>query len=78
MGHGYQIAIFHCHQAVEKFLKAILNEQGKHIPKIHDLIKLATLTQIEIPKQIIHMIQDLNPHYMPPRYYVCLKKSLTN
>jgi len=31
---------FHCQQAAEKYLKAILCEQGQHIPRIHDLLRL--------------------------------------
>ncbi|MBI2809005.1 MAG: HEPN domain-containing protein [Planctomycetes bacterium] len=28
---------FHCQQRVEKYLKALLEEIGQHVPKIHDL-----------------------------------------
>jgi HEPN domain-containing protein len=28
---------FHCEQCAEKYLKALMEEQGLHIPKIHDL-----------------------------------------
>jgi HEPN domain-containing protein len=28
---------FHCQQAVEKYLKSLLQESGQHVPKTHDL-----------------------------------------
>lgn len=34
---------FHCQQAVEKYLKALLEERGQHIPKTHDLDDLLRL-----------------------------------
>jgi HEPN domain-containing protein len=34
---------FHCQQAVEKYLKALLEELGQFIPKTHDLNKLSGL-----------------------------------
>jgi HEPN domain-containing protein len=35
------IAAFHCQQAVEKCLKALLEEKELDVPKTHDLEKLA-------------------------------------
>lgn len=34
---------FHCQQAVEKYLKAVLQENGAPVPKIHDLDDLLDL-----------------------------------
>jgi HEPN domain-containing protein len=34
---------FHCQQAGEKYLKALLQEDGLHVPKTHDLDDLWTL-----------------------------------
>jgi len=34
---------FHCQQASEKYLKALLEENGLKIPKIHDLDELCSL-----------------------------------
>ena len=31
---------FHCQQCAEKYLKALLEELGRHVPKIHDLDQL--------------------------------------
>jgi len=33
---------FHCQQAAEKYLKALMEEQGQPIPKTHDLEVLLT------------------------------------
>lgn len=68
LGSSFQIATFHCHQAVEKMLKAALAEQGKETLKIHNLVRLAVLTELKFPVQLQHFIEDLNPHYLPLRY----------
>jgi len=34
---SFEIIAYHCQQAVEKFLKALLVENNKTIPKTHDL-----------------------------------------
>lgn len=39
----HDLVCFHCQQSAEKYLKAILEEQGRHIPKTHDLAKLLDL-----------------------------------
>jgi HEPN domain-containing protein len=44
---------FHCQQAAEKYLKAILEENGLKIPKIHDLDKLC--------KMLLPSYQSLGP-----------------
>ena len=37
------VVSFHCQQAAEKYLKALLCELGLHIPRIHDLDQLLVL-----------------------------------
>lgn len=37
------LACFHCQQAAEKYLKALLQDRGLTIPKIHDLEELLDL-----------------------------------
>ena len=39
----HDVVCFHCQQAAEKYLKAILEEGGLPIPKTHDVIRLAAL-----------------------------------
>lgn len=41
---AYEFALFHCHLAVEKALKAaIMEKTRKPHPKVHDLLRLASL-----------------------------------
>ena len=42
---NYDAVCFHCQQCAEKYLKAVLQENGKHIPKIHNLIELMLLCE---------------------------------
>ena len=37
------LTCFHCQQAAEKYLKALLQESGAHVPKTHDLGDLLNL-----------------------------------
>jgi len=67
-GFAYQAAIFHCHQAVEKMLKAKLIDTGLIPPRIHDLTALADKLAVDIPEPIDLALQELNPHYLYPRY----------
>ena len=40
---NYDAVCFHAQQCAEKYLKAILQENGKRIPKIHYLLELLVL-----------------------------------
>lgn len=42
---NYDAVCFHCQQCAEKYLKAVLQENDKHIPKIHNLIELMLLCE---------------------------------
>ena len=42
---NYDAVCFHAQQCAEKYLKAVLQENGKHIPKIHNLIELMLLCE---------------------------------
>ncbi|MDR0871517.1 MAG: HEPN domain-containing protein [Planctomycetaceae bacterium] len=39
------VVAFHCQQAVEKYLKAVLAEHDQKIPKIHNLLRLYALAK---------------------------------
>lgn len=39
----HDLVAFHCQQSAEKYLKALLEELGQHIPKTHSLDELFTL-----------------------------------
>lgn len=43
------IALFHCQQCVEKSLKALYEENEKHIPRIHSTLKLTTDIAMLVP-----------------------------
>jgi HEPN domain-containing protein len=59
---------WHCHQAIEKILKAIIIQKGKRPRKIHDLIELLKDTKIKLPEDLMNFLEELNLHYLPPRY----------
>ena len=40
---NYDAVCFHCQQCAEKYLKAFMQENKKHIPKIHYLLELIAL-----------------------------------
>lgn len=65
---SYPGASWHCHQAIEKLLKAIIIEQGKRPRKIHDLIELLKETGIKLPEELMNFIEELDLFYLPPRY----------
>lgn len=65
----YSYAVFMCHQAVEKLLKAlIITEKQELPPKSHNLRDLLQSTGIEVPGEIETIILKLNPHYIISRY----------
>lgn len=67
-GSAYQIAVFHCHQAIEKTLKAYLVEKDIELRKTHDITYLRALTGLAMPEKIMAFIDTINPHYLFPRY----------
>jgi len=42
---NYDAVCFHAQQCAEKYFKAVLQENEKHIPKIHNLIELMLLCE---------------------------------
>lgn len=42
---NYDAVCFHAQQCAEKYLKAVLQENDRHIPKIHNLIELMLLCE---------------------------------
>ena len=65
MGH-YDLASFLCQQSVEKALKAALIENKKVMPKIHDLVKLAKL--VNINSNLLDDCERLTYVYVDSRY----------
>lgn len=67
-GKSYKSAAWHLHQSIEKLLKAILLKNGKQIRKIHDLISLFEDVKLKLPQELKDLLEELNFHYLPPRY----------
>ncbi len=65
---SYQLAVLHCHQAIEKILKTIIVARGEGPKKIHNLLAVASASKIEFPDNFLHYIEELNPHYQTSRY----------
>ena len=63
------IAAFHAQQAIEKSLKAILEEEGTEIPKIHKLKTLFTIAGLpfENDNEVL-MVRILDSLYIEARY----------
>lgn len=65
---SYQLAILHCHQAIEKLLKTVIVKNGDEPKKIHNLLALVKHSKIDMPENMFHYIEELNPYYQPSRY----------
>ena len=66
-----KVFAFHCHQSIEKLLKAVLNENRILPPKIHDLKRLFVLLPEKIRENNLHLleqIEELNSIYIDSRY----------
>lgn len=68
----YSLGCFHCHQAVEKYLKGYLVYRQKEFEKIHDIVELLRMCS-EMNKEFEHFrifCEKLNAYYIPTRYPV--------
>lgn len=73
-GH-YAHAVYMCHQAIEKHLKALVQELTDEIPPYtHNFNILMEAAGIEFPDEIQEKILLLAPHYIPTRYPEELEK----
>ena len=66
--HSYQLAVLHCHQAVEKIFKTTVVNKNAAPQRIHDLVKLSQDTSVKTPLRFQNYISELNVHYQPSRY----------
>lgn len=64
----YLLALWHCHQTIEKALKAMLAKQEKEILKIHDLPHLSQLVELRLSEEQKSLLEELNPFYLRSRY----------
>jgi len=66
----YRDAAFHCQQAVEKALKAlIVHHTRERPPYVHNLRELLSLlSDFSPPAFVIEAVLAINPHYRATRY----------
>ena len=62
----YDLASFLCQQTVEKALKAVLIEETKKFPQIHDLVKIGKL--VNISEDLLKECEKLTFVYVETRY----------
>lgn len=63
-----------CHQAIEKLLKAIVQEKTEENPKrTHSFKSLCEQCKIKLPEEIEKYFIKLSPHYLASRYPEDLK-----
>ncbi|MFC1613493.1 HEPN domain-containing protein [Patescibacteria group bacterium] len=74
----YLLALWHCHQAIEKILKMVIIKKDNELLKIHDLMRLAELAEIEFSEQDFKFLQRLNKYYLRSRYPDLIYDSLAN
>jgi HEPN domain-containing protein len=65
---SYKNCVLHCHQAIEKILKAIMIKNNQELIRTHDLVSLVNFAKLSLPKNILAIIDCLNPHYLPAKY----------
>ena len=65
-----EIIAFHCQQAAEKYLKAVIAQSGEEIPRIHDLASLSRIVRRDIPRieQFEEICERLTPYGTISRY----------
>lgn len=62
-------ALFFGHIVLEKMLKAIvISITEEYAPRIHDLAYLATLAKLELPKNELLLLKQINAFNMNTRY----------
>lgn len=66
----FEIVAYHCQQAAEKYLKAVLIQNGASVPFIHDLLKLNRGAQAYIPelRNLEKVCELLTPFGTATRY----------
>jgi len=64
----YDWAFFQWHLAIEKLFKGIIAKSSHDIPHIHDLVKLASITNLSIPSDILNNLEEINTYNINARY----------
>jgi HEPN domain-containing protein len=74
-GGKYIYAVFMCHLAIEKALKALYQKNKNEIPpKVHNLVFLIEKMALKIPDDLYDMVFNLNRISTPTRYPDDLKR----
>jgi HEPN domain-containing protein len=65
----YLYVVFCCQQAVEKAIKAlIVRRTGEFPPRVHNLVRLAEVAEIESDGERIRFLGELSGYYIQSRY----------
>ncbi|HCW51512.1 MAG TPA: DNA-binding protein [Clostridiales bacterium] len=67
----FDSAAFHCQQAAEKTLKALVLAVARTVPRTHAsvfLIKMLEEARCRVPEAVATACRKLDPHYMNARY----------
>jgi HEPN domain-containing protein len=61
--------LFCCQQAVEKALKAVIvRRTGEFPPRVHNLVRLAQVAEIESDGERLRFLGELSGYYIQSRY----------
>ena len=75
----YIYVLFMCHLAIEKILKAIVQEDTGKLPhKTHDLIYLLQITKINLPENMLEFVGKINNVSVVTRYPEDLSKIISS
>ncbi len=65
----YSDALFFGHIVLEKLLKAhVTKNTHEHAPYIHDLVRLAKMTELQLPAIAISLLNEVNDFNIRARY----------
>lgn len=64
----YLLALWHCHQAIEKILKMVIIKKDKELLRIHDLPRLLQIAELKLSEEQKILAADLNEFYLRSRY----------
>ena len=67
-GSRYIYVIFMCQQAVEKCLKAVAVSRGRELVPIHNLRRLAELSEVQFDQEKLLKLDFLSEYYVNSRY----------
>jgi len=61
--------LFFTHLTLEKILKAVISKKIQQLaPRIHNLIRLAELTSLELDQKVIDLLSEINVFNIEGRY----------